>query len=112
MFKNMADATKRFSSRVEDYIRYRPGYPAGVIQALKDECGLTHRQIIADTGSGTGILSELFLKNGNEVYGVEPNLEMREAGERLLSGYPNFHSIDGTAEATGLKDRTVDLVSA
>ncbi len=73
---------------------------------------LTERSVVADIGSGTGILSEEFLKNGNEVFGVEPNREMREAGEHLLSAYPRFHSIDGTAEATGLRNASVDLVSA
>jgi ubiquinone/menaquinone biosynthesis C-methylase UbiE len=68
--------------------------------------------VIADIGSGTGILSELFLKNGNLVFGVEPNQEMRQAAETLLSHYPNFTSIDGRAEATLLPDKSVDLVAA
>jgi SAM-dependent methyltransferase len=112
MFVTMKSATTRFSGRVEDYIRYRPGYPAAVLQTLRDECGLTKRDVVADVGSGTGILSVLFLENGNEVFGVEPNREMREAGERLFSWYPHFHSVDGTAEATGLNGASVDLVSA
>jgi SAM-dependent methyltransferase len=107
-----ADPTRRFSTRVENYIRYRPTYPQPVVDLLKDECGLTGESVIADVGSGTGILSELFLRNGNRVYGVEPNREMREAGERLLAAYDNFVSVEGRAEATTLAGKSVDLITA
>jgi SAM-dependent methyltransferase len=106
------DPTRRFSNRVEDYVRYRPTYPRSLVGLLEDECGMTRESAIADVGSGTGILSELFLRNGNRVYGVEPNREMREAGERLLSSYENFLSVDGRAEATTLADASVDFVTA
>jgi SAM-dependent methyltransferase len=108
----MADATARFSNRVEHYIRYRPGYPAGVLDVLRREVGLTGDSVLADVGSGTGLSSELFLKNGNRVFGVEPNDEMRQAAERLLDGCPNFRSVRGTAEATTLPDQSIDLVVA
>jgi ubiquinone/menaquinone biosynthesis C-methylase UbiE len=108
----MRDVTQRFSTRVENYIKYRPGYPPQVLDTLKERCGLTPASVIADVGSGTGILAEIFLRNGNLVYGIEPNREMREAGERLLSGYPNFHSLDAKAEDTTLPDKSVDFVTA
>ena len=108
----MHDSTKRFSSRVENYTRYRPGYPAEIIDLLRDECGLTKDSVIADIGSGTGKLTELFLANGNRVWGVEPNREMRQAGERLLRHFGKFTSIDGTAEATMLPDRGADFIIA
>ena len=72
-----SDAKQRFSNRVADYIRYRPKYPAATLDLLRSKCGLHPGQVIADIGSGTGFLSELFLKNGNSVIGVEPNAEMR-----------------------------------
>jgi ubiquinone/menaquinone biosynthesis C-methylase UbiE len=106
------DPTKRFSNRVENYIKYRPGYPDALIDLLIEECGLTRQSVIADIGSGTGILSELFLKNGNRVFGIEPNAPMREAGERLLERYSKFSSIEGSADATTLSDDSVDFVSA
>lgn len=108
----MTDPTQRFSSRVENYIKYRPGYPSSVMALLAEECGLRPASVVADVGSGTGILSEMFLRNGNRVYGVEPNREMREAGERLLDGYANFTSLDASAEATTLDDASVDFVIA
>lgn len=108
----MTDPIKRFSSRVENYQKYRPGYPREIINLLTSECGLTPESVVADIGAGTGILSELFLQNGNKVYGVEPNQEMRAAAERLLKDYANFNSIDGKAEATTLADSSVDFLTA
>ncbi|HUK14095.1 MAG TPA: class I SAM-dependent methyltransferase [Thermoanaerobaculaceae bacterium] len=106
------DATQRFSNRVENYVRYRPHYPAALGELLARECGLAAGMTVADLGSGTGILSELFLRRGCRVLGVEPNPEMRAAGERLLGADPRFTSVAGTAEATTLPDASVDLVAA
>jgi SAM-dependent methyltransferase len=106
------DPVKRFSNRADNYARYRPGYPASVIDILKSNCGLKETSIIADVGSGTGILSELFLKNGNRVFGIEPNAAMRLAAERLLGVYENFVSVEATAEATTLKLAGVDFITA
>ena len=106
------DPTQRFSSRVANYVKYRPSYPAATLDLLSAECGLTTDSIIGDIGSGTGLLSELFLKNGNRVYGIEPNKEMREAGEQLLKDYAHFTSIAATAEATTLPDHSLDFITA
>lgn len=108
----MLDPTKRFSSRVENYLKFRPRYPAAIIPLLTAECGLTSESIIADVGSGTGFLTELFLRNGNPVFGIEPNKEMRVVGERMLADYSNFSSIDAVAEATTLPDASIDFVTA
>ncbi len=106
------DSTRRFSDRVENYVLYRPGYPEDVVRVLQREAGLTRESIIADVGSGTGISSELFLRSGNSVFAVEPNDEMRHAGERLLAAYPRFRSVPGRAEATTLPDSSVDYVTS
>jgi SAM-dependent methyltransferase len=106
------DVTRRFSNRVEYYIKYRPQYPRELIDFLKENLGLSASSIIADVGSGTGLLSEMFLRQGNTVFGVEPNKEMREAGEKLLKEYPNFRSVEGSAESTTLAPRGVDFVTA
>ena len=106
------DPTRRFGERVDDYLRYRPGYPGEVIELLRHRTGLEPSGIIADIGSGTGKLTETFLKNGNVVYGVEPNREMRLAAEKQLSGYPAFRSVAGSAEKTGLEEACVDYVAA
>ncbi len=104
--------TQRFSNRVENYVKYRPSYPTAVLDCLRNECGLAETAVIADIGSGTGILARLFLQNGNHVLGVEPNKAMREAGEAFLAGFANFTSVNGTAEATTLPDDSVDFVTA
>ena len=106
------DSTRRFSSRVENYVRYRPSYPPEIVGLLRHECGLLTGSVVADIGSGTGIFSELLLKDGLRVVGVEPNAEMRTAGERSLEAYPRFSSVEGTAEATSLPDASVDLITA
>lgn len=107
-----ADPTKRFSRTVEFYARFRPGYPERILEFLSEEIGLTPDSIVGDIGSGTGILSEVFLKNGNTVYGVEPNLEMRQYAEESLNFYPQFYSVAGSAESTELQTASVDVISA
>jgi SAM-dependent methyltransferase len=106
------DSTKRFSKRVESYIKYRPKYPPEVLEFLKTELGFTISSVIADIGSGTGISCEMFLNNGNSVFGIEPNAEMREAAEKGLRSFSNFVSIDGKAEATTLQNHSIDFVVA
>ncbi|MGC2476276.1 MAG: class I SAM-dependent methyltransferase [Candidatus Sulfotelmatobacter sp.] len=106
------NATSRFSDRVDNYVRYRPGYPPEAVAVLKSECGLTAKHAIADVASGTGIWTRLLLENGNTVFGVEPNVDMRQAGERLLADFPKFTSLAGSAEATTLPDASVDFVTS
>jgi len=101
---------QRFSNRVENYIRYRPSYPLELIHLLEREAKLTPESVITDIGSGTGIFSELLLKAGHQVNAVEPNEAMREAAERLLAGYPRFHSVAGSAGATTLEEARTDLI--
>lgn len=106
----MKTNTTRFSDRVEDYVKYRPHYPNELMELLKSTLGLTQDTIIADIGSGTGISTLPFLENGNRVYAVEPNKEMRLAAESMLKRFSNFTSIAATAEETGLPDGSIDLV--
>jgi SAM-dependent methyltransferase len=107
-----SNATSRFSDRVENYIRYRPGYPSEVVDCLKENCGLDASRVVADVASGTGIWTRMLLENGNRVFGIEPNAEMRQAGERLLAGFDEFTSVTGSAEATTLGEASVDFVTA
>ena len=104
------DFKQRFSSRVENYIKYRPGYPEEIIATLQLEIGLMPNDVVADIGSGTGLSAKLFLEHGNTVYGVEPNEPMRKAAEGFLHEFPDFHSIHGSSEASNLKDNSIDLI--
>ena len=108
----MSEHTERFSGRVADYERYRSRYPSQVIDILVERCGLTRDCLVADIGSGTGMLAELFLQYGTAVVAVEPNSEMRAACEKLASAWPGLTVKDGTAERTGLEDASVDFVAA
>ena len=111
--KPPSDATTRFSSRVADYAAHRPRYPSALYKFLRHRLGVDRGCVLADLGSGTGIFAEPFLAAGCTVFGVEPNQEMRAEAERALaSKYPDFHSIAGTAEATTLPDRSVEMVVA
>lgn len=103
---------ERFSNRVENYVKFRPGYPAEVLQLFKAKMDLRPESVIADIGSGTGISARLFLDRGNVVYGVEPNAAMRGAAENMLKDFVNFNSVDGTAENTTLPKASVDIVAA
>ena len=104
-------STERFSDRVENYARYRPGYPTELFDYLIDVCLLDKDSLIADIGAGTGIFSSYLLARQLAVAAVEPNLEMRYAAEKTLAKYNSFQSIPGTAEATQLDDLSVNLIT-
>lgn len=106
------DPTRRFSDRVRDYARHRPGYPAALLDALLEDAAPGAGARVADVGSGTGILTAALLDRGYRVAAVEPNDAMRGAAEERLGGRAGFESVAGTAEATGLADGSVALVTA
>ncbi len=104
--------TERFTGRAGIYHHARPRYPDTLLASLVTEAGLRASDVIADVGSGTGISTELFLLNGNKVFAVEPNDEMRLTAENLLTTYKNFISVNGTAEATTLANASIDMIVA
>ena len=104
------DSKTRFSNRVENYVKYRPDYPREILSLLRERIGFDQSWTVADIGSGTGISARMLLENGNEVFGVEPNADMRAAGEMFLKDLPRFCSVDGSAEATTLDDASVDVI--
>lgn len=106
------ETTHRFADRVDNYVKYRPHYPQEMFDFLLSKHILTENSVIADIGSGTGISTEPFLKLNLEVFAIEPNKEMREAAEKLLSVHKNFHSVNATAENTTIKDHSVDIIVA
>ena len=85
------DSTQRFSSRVENYVRYRPGYPPAVLELLKNDCGLTPASVIADIAFGTGIFTRMLLENGNRCSAWNRIADMRKAGEEFLRDLSAFH---------------------
>ncbi len=108
----ISDSTRRFSSRVADYVRYRPSYPAEIVTFLHRDCGVSPDALVADIGAGTGISTRMFLDAGHRVIAVEPNQPMLDAAIAWLAADPGFRFVQGTAEATTLPDASVDLVIA
>jgi ubiquinone/menaquinone biosynthesis C-methylase UbiE len=105
------DSKARFTTRVESYRKFRPGYPAAVVEVLARECGLSADDTVADVAAGTGILTELFLTEGYPVVAVEPNAAMREACAALEASYPKLRCIEGSAEEMGLAEDSVALIT-
>jgi SAM-dependent methyltransferase len=105
---NELDPTGRFTNRADDYVRYRPSYPAAAIDALLAGLGPPERLVAVDVGAGTGISSRLLAERGVRVSAVEPNRAMREAA----AAHPGVTWLDGTAEAIPLPDATADLTLA
>ncbi len=108
----MTDSVERFSNRVANYVKYRPGYPPAMMDFFRERLGLTESLIVADFGSGTGLSAKPFLENGNKVFAVEPNAAMREAAEEFLKEFSNFESVDGTSTESTLPNNSVDLIVA
>jgi len=106
------DPARHFDGIAQIYAHYRPGYPHEAALFLASRLQLDERSVVADVGSGTGIFTRCLLDAGLRVIGVEPNEEMRQEAEARLAGHPRFSSHSGRAEATGLPDGCVDLVTA
>ncbi len=106
----IADPTKRFTDLVENYVKYRPGYPDEVIDFLQSECQLSKNSVIADIGSGTGIFTNMLLQKGYKVYAVEPNQAMQQAAKQWLGSNENHIAVDATDAATTLPAKSIDLI--
>lgn len=101
----------KFTGKANTYTKYRPSYPDDLIKYLYSQVGLKKDSVIADIGSGTGILTRLLLLQNSFVYGVEPNEDMRKTAEDRLSEYKNFISVNASAENTGLSDLSIDFIT-
>jgi SAM-dependent methyltransferase len=107
----MSNSTERFSDRVENYVKYRPGYPEVLIETLIQKTGIDNTSTVSDIGSGTGIFTQQLLQRNLRVYAVEPNSPMRQAAEQLLANFPEFTSVDASAESTSLASGSIDLIT-
>jgi len=96
------DNTAKFTGMADLYAKARPDYAPAFIDWLFSDAGMKAGTVVADIGSGTGIFAKALLSRGSTVYCVEPNADMRHVAEQTLSGFPNFYSVNGTAENTTL----------
>lgn len=104
------DSTTRFSDRVANYVKYRPGYPPEVIDYLAEQCQLRPESVIADVGAGTGIFTKLLLEKDYKVYAIEPNDPMREEADKQLKHFDRYLSMIGSANRTGLAAKSIDMI--
>lgn len=100
-----------FTNLAEDYAKFRPSYNKHVVNVILNEvCKNSSDMKIADVGAGTGIFTRCLLDAGvKDVIAVEPNIDMREAGKQFLGN--NISFLAGSAEETGLKSQSYDLVT-
>ncbi len=106
------DKTTRFSGRAGIYGQFRPSYPSELMTYLKTKCNAGEGFTIADIGSGTGKWTGQFFSWGCPIFAVEPNADMRLKAEESFRGHEKVRSLEGTAEATGLPDNSVNLITA
>lgn len=106
------DSQERFSKQVDNYVKYRPHYPTEILNYLQNKYAIHPDMAVADIGSGTGISSKLFLDKGYQVFGIEPNENMRLASTKYLSNYEKFTAINGSAAKTTMQSNCVDIILA
>ena len=99
--------TSLFTSKATNYALYRPSYSAEAINYILEGLQTRSPLIAADIGAGTGIGSRLLGESGVKVIAIEPNDDMRHAA----TPHPMVELRSATAEATGLADASVDLIT-
>ena len=98
-----------FTGRAEAYTKARPNYPNATIKYIRSI--ISSNAIVADIGAGTGKFTELIAKCGYEIHAVEPNADMRKQLTITLTPFPNVKITDGTAEATTLMAKSIDVIT-
>jgi len=101
----------KFDGMGKIYAKFRPTYPQAFIDYLCCDASINRDSVIADIGSGTGILTRQLLEIGKNIFAVEPNDDMRAIAEVDLSNYNNFIPVNGTAENTTLDDESIDFIT-
>ena len=101
----------KFDGMGKIYAQFRPSYPDELFDYLYTDGGIKKSSVIADIGSGTGKLTMALLEKGNTVFAVEPNEDMRKVAEQNLKAYDGFVSVNSTAENTGLKEASIDIIT-
>ena len=97
--------TELFSNKSVDYSQFRPAYSPAAIEWLRSNVS---GDSVLDVGAGTGIFTNMLLRAFKTVSAVEPNDDMRKCFQENL---PELLCQDTTAEATGLPDDSVDLIT-
>jgi ubiquinone/menaquinone biosynthesis C-methylase UbiE len=102
-----------WSAISQDYLRYRPGYPKPFFTLLRQLGIGAAGQDILDLGCGTGAMAVPFARQGARVTGIDPSEGQIAAAKVVARRYGakiNFKV--GSAEETGLTDRSFDAITA
>lgn len=102
---------KKFDAKGSIYVKGRPAYPEKLFDYLIKTKVIKENTIVADIGSGTGIFTLQMSPFVDELFAVEPNDDMRDKAEMLYKDFSNIVSVNGSAEATTLKNASVDLIT-
>lgn len=102
---------KKFDAKGSVYAKGRPAYPEQIFEYLIKTNVLKEDATVADIGSGTGIFTLQISPFVNKTFAIEPNDDMRDKAELLYNDFSNIVSVNGTAEATTLKNTCVDLIT-
>lgn len=97
---------EKFTGKADVYDKYRPTYPAELIDWLWEK---THAQNVADIGAGTGIFTKCLSAKPWKITAVEPNADMLE---KLRANLPDVEIVNAPAESTGIAPNSIDLVTA
>jgi len=103
--------TSPFLGKAAVYARYRIPYPPEAVAAVVRVGGLTGAEVVADLGSGTGLLAGALRAHARVVFGVEPAEDMRRAAEEALGDDERFRSVAGSGEETTLADHSIDVIT-
>lgn len=77
-----------FNRVAEAYDRYRPSYPAGLIDHIERTAQLDSRSRLLEIGCGSGKATLLFAERGYKILCIEPGVELIGMAAEKLRGYP------------------------
>jgi SAM-dependent methyltransferase len=108
-----------FGATAAEYDRYRPGYPAAVVDWVLRPAGEQVRHVV-DVGAGTGALTRVLVRAGLEVTAVEPDPDMlarlvdapQEIPPANPAGSATIRGLPGSAESIPLPDAGMDAAFA
>jgi SAM-dependent methyltransferase len=102
-----------FGKTAKDYGQYRAGFPVEFYARVAAfGVGLPGQRLL-DLGTGTGTLARGFALRGCDVTGLDRSPALIAEAERLdAHAGVSIHYVTATAEATGLPDRSFDVVTA